>query len=173
MNLNRGVASLTFKRPSPKLHEATATRLRISLPQVVAPNLRCPLETRARACLKCDAMAIEYEMRDGALVWIKNPVTGVISYVVDVRGKSFAFTLGARDELDPAAPRLGPDEIAKAQAACPFCPGNETMAPAEIFRVTPAEFPQWKGDGTAQGTGAGAAWVMRVFNNLFPRVPAE
>ena len=47
------------------------------------------------------------------------------------------------------------------------------MAPAEIFRVTPAEFPQWKGDGTAEGTGAGAAWVMRVFNNLFPRVPAE
>ncbi|MGZ6211797.1 MAG: hypothetical protein ACXWNU_05170 [Candidatus Binataceae bacterium] len=39
-------------------------------------------------------MPIEYEMRDGALVWIKNPVTGVISYVVDVRGKSFAFTLG-------------------------------------------------------------------------------
>ena len=118
-------------------------------------------------------MPIEYEMRDGALVWIKNPVTGVISYVVDVRGKSFAFTLGGRDELDPAAPTLGPDEIAKAQAACPFCPGNETMAPAEIFRVTPAEFPQWKGDGTAEGTGAGAAWVMRVFNNLFPRVPAE
>ena len=118
-------------------------------------------------------MPIEYEMRDGALVWIKNPMTGVISYVVDVRGKSFAFTLGGRDELDPAAPTLGPDEIAKAQAVCPFCPGNETMAPAEIFRVTPAEFPQWKGDGTAEGTGAGAAWVMRVFNNLFPRIPAE
>ena len=44
-------------------------------------------------------MAIEYEVRDGALVWIKNPITGVISYVVDVRGKSFAFTLGGREEL--------------------------------------------------------------------------
>src|SRR6185437_5373940 len=110
-------------------------------------------------------MPIEYEVRDGALVWIKNPVTGVISYVVDVRGKSFAFTLGGRKELDPAASTLGAEEIAQAQATCPFCPGNEAMAPAEILRVTPAEFPQWKGDETTGG--AGADWVMRVFNNLF------
>jgi len=116
-------------------------------------------------------MPIEYEVRDGALIWIKNPVTGVISYVVDVRGKSFAFTLGGRSELDPAASTLGAEEIAQAQATCPFCPGNEAMAPAEILRVTPAEFPQWKGDETTGG--AGADWVMRVFNNLFPRVPAE
>ena len=118
-------------------------------------------------------MPIEYEVRNGALLWIRNPINGVISYVVDVRGKSFAFTLGGRSELDPAAPTLDADEIAKVQAACPFCPGNETMAPAEILRITPAEFPQWKGDGTAAGAGTGAGWVMRVFNNLFPRVPAE
>lgn|SRR5512146_1715173 len=118
-------------------------------------------------------MPIEYEVRDGALVWIKNPVTGVISYVVDVRGKSFAFTLGGRSELDPAAPTLDAAEVAQAQAVCPFCPGNEAMAPAEILRVTPADFPRWKGDETAGGAGAGAAWVMRVFNNLFPRVPEE
>ncbi len=118
-------------------------------------------------------MPIEYEVRDGALVWIKNPITGVISYVVDVRGKSFAFTLGGRSELDPEAPTLGAAEIAQAQATCPFCPGNEAMAPAEILRVTPADFPRWTGDKTASGAGAGAGWVMRVFNNLFPRVPAE
>ncbi len=118
-------------------------------------------------------MPIEYELRDGALVWIKNPINGVISYVVDVRGKSFAFTLGGRSELDPDAPALGADELARAQAACPFCPGNESMAPEEILRVRPAEFPQWKGDGTQGKAGAGAQWVMRVFNNLFPRVPAE
>ena len=46
-------------------------------------------------------MPIECEIRDGALVWIKNPITGVISYVVDVRGKSFAFTLGGRESVDP------------------------------------------------------------------------
>ncbi len=113
-------------------------------------------------------MPIEYEIRDGALVWIKNPITGVISYVVDVRGKSFAFTLGGRGELDPGASTLGAAAIAQARSACPFCPGNEAMAPAEIMRVTPVEFPQWKGDETA-----GAKWVIRVFNNLFPRVPAE
>jgi len=105
-------------------------------------------------------MPLEYEIRDGALVWIKNPVTGVISYVVDVRGKSFAFTLGGRSELDPAAPTLSAEEIAHAQAACPFCPGNEAMAPVEILRVTPAGFPQWKGDGTASGAGAAAQAIQ-------------
>lgn len=112
---------------------------------------------------------IEYEIRDGALVWIKNPITGVISYVVDVRGKSFAFTLGGRGELDPEAPAPSAEEVARATAACPFCPGNESMAPAELMRVTPDEFPGWRG-----GNGsADAGWVMRVFNNLFPRIPAE
>jgi UDPglucose--hexose-1-phosphate uridylyltransferase len=115
---------------------------------------------------------IEYEIRDGALVWIKNPITGVISYVVDMRGKSFAFTLGGRSELDPAAPALSAEEIARATQACPFCPGNEAMAPPEILRVTPAEFPRWSG-GANGGAATAAGWVMRVFNNLFPRIPAE
>jgi UDPglucose--hexose-1-phosphate uridylyltransferase len=115
--------------------------------------------------------SIEYEIRNGALVWIKNPVTGVISYVVDVRGKSFAFTLGGRAELDPEAPALSDEEVARATAACPFCPGNESMAPEEIMRVTPEEFRKWS-PGDHRGPAAAAGWVMRVFNNLFPRVPA-
>ncbi|HKV55057.1 MAG TPA: DUF4921 family protein [Candidatus Binataceae bacterium] len=112
-------------------------------------------------------MPIEYEMRDGALVWIKNPVTGVISYVVDVRGKSFAFTLGGRGELDPDAPAPEPKALSKAIDACPFCPGNENLAPPEMMRLTPAEFPQWHGRHVLEG----ASWVVRVFNNLFPRIP--
>ena len=86
-------------------------------------------------------MSIEYEVRDGALVWIKNPVNGVISYVVDVRGKSFAFTLGGREELNPEPPP--PDEkiLANAIRSCPFCPGNEAQAPAELMRVTPTRSP--------------------------------
>ncbi len=113
-------------------------------------------------------MAIEYEVRDGALVWIKNPVTGVISYVVDVRGKSFAFTLGARDGLNPDP---APDEKALQLAirSCPFCPGNEALAPAELMRVTPAEIPGWTGEGKFDD----ASWVIRVFNNLFPRIPEQ
>jgi UDPglucose--hexose-1-phosphate uridylyltransferase len=112
-------------------------------------------------------MPIEYEMREGALVWIKNPITGVISYVVDVRGKSFAFTLGGREELDPAAPAPDAKALHNAIRACPFCPGNENLAPPELMRVTPAEFPQWDGRHQVEG----ASWVIRVFNNLFPRIP--
>ncbi len=112
-------------------------------------------------------MPIEYEMRDGALVWIKNPVTGVISYVVDVRGKSFAFTLGGREELDPEAPVPDPKALDNALSACPFCPGNENLAPPELMRLTPREFPQWYGRHMLEG----ASWVIRVFNNLFPRIP--
>jgi hypothetical protein len=112
-------------------------------------------------------MPLEFEIRDDALVWIKNPITGVISYVVDVRGKSFAFTLGGREELNPDPPPLDPKVLRNAMAACPFCPGNEDRAPAEILRVTQAEFPAWIGTPAV----ADASWVIRVFNNLFPRIP--
>ncbi|HJU28242.1 MAG TPA: DUF4921 family protein [Candidatus Binataceae bacterium] len=112
-------------------------------------------------------MAIEHEIRDGALVWIKNPITGVISYVVDVRGKSFAFTLGGREELNPDIPPPEPRALSKAIEACPFCPGNENLTTAEVMRTTPADFPQWTGAHMLEG----ASWVIRVFNNLFPRIP--
>jgi galactose-1-phosphate uridylyltransferase len=112
-------------------------------------------------------MPIEYEMREGALVWIKNPITGVISYVVDVRGKSFAFTLGGREELNPDMPAPEPKALLNAIRVCPFCPGNENLAPPELMRVTPAEFPQWHGRQLLPR----ADWVIRVFNNLFPRIP--
>jgi galactose-1-phosphate uridylyltransferase len=112
-------------------------------------------------------MPIEYEMREDQLVWIKNPITGVISYVVDVRGKSFAFTLGGREELDPDAPAPEAKALHNTIRTCPFCPGNENLAPPELMRVTPAEFPQWPGRHLQEG----ASWVIRVFNNLFPRIP--
>jgi galactose-1-phosphate uridylyltransferase len=113
-------------------------------------------------------MPLEFEIRDGALLWIKNPITGVISYVVDVRGKSFAFTLGGREELNPDPPRLDPEALQKAIALCPFCPGNESHAPPELMRITPQEFPEWR-DHRAES--AKPPWIIRVFNNLFPRVP--
>jgi galactose-1-phosphate uridylyltransferase len=112
-------------------------------------------------------MALEYEIRDGALLWIKNPITGVISYVVDVRGKSFAFTLGGREELNPDPPPPDEKVLGNAVKACPFCPGNEAHAPAELMRLMPAEFPAWRGAAAAPD----ATWVVRVFNNLFPRIP--
>ncbi|MGB0059332.1 DUF4921 family protein [Candidatus Binatus sp.] len=114
-------------------------------------------------------MPIECEIRDGALVWIKNPITGVISYVVDVRGKSFAFTLGGREETAHNAPNLTPETIRHATESCPFCPGNESMTTPELFRMTRDEVPEWTGSVEEDRAG----WVVRVINNLFPRIPAE
>ncbi|HYR80008.1 MAG TPA: hypothetical protein VEO55_08370, partial [Candidatus Dormibacteraeota bacterium] len=62
-------------------------------------------------------MPIECEIRDGSLVWIKSPISGVISYVVDVRGKSFAFALGGREDADLDPPRLDPEKIRLATAS--------------------------------------------------------
>ena len=114
-------------------------------------------------------MPIECEIRDGSLVWIKNPITGVISYVVDVRGKSFAFTLGGREDAAPEASHLNPETIRHATESCPFCPGNESMTTPELFRMTRDEIPEWSGVKTNHD----APWVVRVINNLFPRIPAE
>ncbi|MGO9453734.1 MAG: DUF4921 family protein [Candidatus Binataceae bacterium] len=115
-------------------------------------------------------MPIEHETRDGALVWIRNPITGVISYVVDVRAKSFAFTLGLREEGAVAPPaQLSDEQIRAATRECPFCPGNEHLSTAEIFRITPDAIPEWTGSGKRNGD----QWIVRVFNNLFPRIPAE
>jgi galactose-1-phosphate uridylyltransferase len=114
-------------------------------------------------------MALEYEIRGDKLLWIKNPVTGVISYVVDLRGKSFAFTLSGREHHPPSAGTLDESTIRHAIATCPFCPGNEAQTTAEIFRLTREEMPHWTGDGAVASTG----WIIRVINNLFPRIPSE
>ncbi len=114
-------------------------------------------------------MPIECEIRDGSLVWIKNPITGVISYVVDVRGKSFAFTLGGRESVDLETAQLNPEAIRRATEACPFCPGNESQTTRELFRITRDEIPESSGAKIDDGAG----WVVRVINNLFPRIPAE
>src|ERR1700676_1774544 len=114
-------------------------------------------------------MGLEYEIRGDALLWIKNPFSGVISYVVDLRGKSFAFTLSGREHHPADAPPLDDVAIRHAVATSPFCPGNETQTAPEIFRVTRDEVPRWTGDGATNG----AQWVIRVINNLYPRIPAE
>jgi galactose-1-phosphate uridylyltransferase len=111
-------------------------------------------------------MPIEYESRGGALVWIRNPFSGVISYLVDLRDKSFAFTLGARGFAPPPPTGSEAQRMERAMASCPFCPGNESKAPAELLRIKPAEMPDWDGDPQSP-------WTIRVFNNLFPRIPAE
>ncbi|HUY18202.1 MAG TPA: DUF4921 family protein [Candidatus Binataceae bacterium] len=109
-------------------------------------------------------MRLEYELRDGTLVWIKNPHTGVVSYVVDVRGKSFAFALGER-HIPHGGQLLAPEAVSHATRDCPFCPGNEAATTQELFRITAQEMPAWNG-GVRD-----APWLIRVLNNLFPRIP--
>src|SRR5260370_20570709 len=43
------------------------------------------------------------------------------------------------------------------------------MGAGELMRVTPADFPNWPGAKSVEG----AEWIMRVFNNLFPRIPEK
>ena len=101
-------------------------------------------------------MALEYEIRGDKLLWIKNPVTGVISYVVDLRGKSFAFTLSGREHHPPDAGALDDATIRHAIATCPFCPGNEHQTTPEIFRLTRDEMPHWNGDVLRRPTHDGS-----------------
>src|SRR6516162_7660885 len=107
-------------------------------------------------------MPIEHETRDGALVWIRNPITGVVSYVVDVRNKSFAFTLGLRDEpVEP--PHLTDAQIRAATKDCPFCPGNEHLSTAELFRMSAAEVPEWTGRPAARTTNGSCGCSTTCF----------
>ncbi|SRR5579875_1299272 len=112
------------------------------------------------------SMGLDYEIRDGALVWIRNPHTGAISYVVDVRGKSFAFALGER-HMPRSAPPLTPEAIHHATRDCPFCPGNESATTRELIRLTHDDIPGWNGRISS------ASWLIRVVNNLFPRIPDQ
>jgi UDPglucose--hexose-1-phosphate uridylyltransferase len=116
-------------------------------------------------------MALAYEIRDGHLLWVRNPFTGVTSYAVDLRAKSFAYTLRRRHSHTEPAPSAGLDPRLLRQALedCPFCPGHEDRSPNEIIRVAPAQIARWSGARALPN----ASWVIRAFNNLFPRVPGE
>lgn len=70
-------------------------------------------------------------------------------------------------ELNPDPPPVDPKALRNAIATCPFCPGNEHLAPTELMRLTRPDFPAWPGAEVLPE----AAWVIRVFNNLFPRIP--
>src|SRR5215470_7822382 len=64
---------------------------------------------------------------------------------------------------------MTPEAIRHATESCPFCAGNGEQTTREVGLIARAEIPEWTGDGGADGTG----WVVRVINNLFPRIPAE
>ena len=113
-------------------------------------------------------MPLEYRKEGGALVWVRSPFTGTITYFTDIHKKASGFR---RPVLAPAA--QPPDwaaaedartaELEAAQRDCPFCPGNEEQTTAELLRVLPAAVPD--------AASTTSPWLIRAFTNLFPRIP--
>lgn len=114
-------------------------------------------------------MPIEFRKEEGRLVWVRSPFTGTVTYFTDVHRKLSGFRRrpqvmpGAEPADWQAAEAARLAELEAARRDCPFCPGNEAMTTDEILRVTPAE---------VEGGAAGESpWLIRGFNNLFPRIP--
>ncbi len=114
-------------------------------------------------------MPLEYHKEGGRLVWVRSPFTGTLTYFTDIHKKQNGFR--RRAAVAPAA--QAPDweaagaarlaELEAAQRDCPFCPGNEEQTTVELLRVVP---------GVVEGAARTASpWLIRAFNNLFPRVP--
>jgi galactose-1-phosphate uridylyltransferase len=113
-------------------------------------------------------MPLEYRKEGGRLVWVRSPFTGAVTYFTDIHKKQSGF---ARRAVAPAA--QPPDwhaaeaarlaELEAAQRDCPFCPGNEEQTTAEILRIRP--------ETVAGAPPTRSPWLIRAFNNLFPRIP--
>ena len=90
--------------------------------------------------------------RDGHLLWVANPFTGVVTYLTDIHRKRIGFHAHDSEEEPPAV------DLAAIRAHCPFCPGNEELTTEEVLRHPEAP---------------GSSWDIRAFYNLFPRIPTE
>ncbi|HYD49400.1 MAG TPA: DUF4921 family protein [Terriglobales bacterium] len=112
-------------------------------------------------------MVIEHEIRNGELLWVKNPFTGVATYFTHVHKKRSGFTAALEPVLPSAEEQQRCDErrrgeMAAAIRVCPFCPGNEGATREEVLRVTAAE---------VFGGREGDSWLVRAVRNIIPRIP--
>lgn len=115
-------------------------------------------------------MPLQYRKEGSALLWVRNPFTGVVTYFTDIRKKRSGFSdgTGGGPDGEPASSwrrPLGAEERAAVRRSCPFCPGNEPRTMAEVLRVLPHE--------VAGEEGSDAPWLIRAFYNIVPRVPEE
>jgi galactose-1-phosphate uridylyltransferase len=121
-------------------------------------------------------MSIEYGMKDGVLLWIRSPFTGTVIYFNDIHRKPHAFRLlTSPQRTTPGAPQPpSPQEFQverqRVNAACVFCPGNETMTMEEVMRVTYGEIYTTH---TVPGSVKADDWAIRVIHNIIPRIPEE
>ena len=124
---------------------------------------------------KAARMSIEYGMKDGVLLWVRNPFDGTVTYFNDIHRKPHAFRHLTRPQhLAATPPPLSPnalqDEMERVRHTCVFCPGNEAMTMEEVMRVTYGAMY----DATSIPAGFHADdWAIRVIRNIIPRVPEE
>lgn len=118
-------------------------------------------------------MGIEYGIKNGALLWIRNPFTGAVVYFNDIHRKPHSFRrLTNTSQPNPTPQPLSPEvfhrEAQRVQSVCAFCPGNEAQTRHEVMRLSYGEvYP-------SQALPAGYAadhWAMRVIRNIVPRIP--
>lgn len=107
-------------------------------------------------------MPIEFRKDNGALVWVRNPFNGTITYFTHVHKKRSGFVRQAQDALLAGNPPNRAAyaeqlrrELEAAQRSCPFCPGNEDRTPEEVIRIPGTHTP----------------WLIRAVPNLIPRIP--
>jgi galactose-1-phosphate uridylyltransferase len=122
-------------------------------------------------------MSIEYGMKNGLLLWIRNPFTDTVTYFNDIHRKPHAFRrlTSPQSAITPptavplSAEQLG-IEMQRVQATCVFCPGNEEQTTQEVTRVAYGEI--YHAATLPEGCQADA-WAMRVVRNIIPRIPEE
>jgi galactose-1-phosphate uridylyltransferase len=118
-------------------------------------------------------MGIEYGIKNGALLWIRNPFTGAVVYFNEIHRKPHSFrrlTNTSQPHSIPQAP--SPEtfhlEAQRVQNACVFCPGNEAQTMHEVLRLSYRDVYPLE----ALPTGCAADdWAMRVIHNIVPRIP--
>ena len=87
-------------------------------------------------------MSIEYGTKDGAVLWIRNPFSGNVTYFNNIHRKPHAYRyLTNPQQSAPTAPSPTSTydlraDMQRVQDACVFCPGNEAMTMEEVMRVT-------------------------------------
>ncbi len=83
-------------------------------------------------------MGIEYGVKDGALLWIRNPFTGAVVYFNEIHRKPHSFRRLTNTSQPHATPQgLSPEAFAReanrVQSTCVFCPGNEAQTMHEVM----------------------------------------
>lgn len=121
-------------------------------------------------------MSIEYGVKDGILLWIRNPFDGTVTYFNDIHRKPHAFRhLTSPQQAHPPAPHaLSPGELQaemqRVRDACVFCPGNESLTMEEVLHVPYGDI--YRPEALPPGFQA-EDWAIRVIHNIIPRIPEE